>query len=76
MSLLKVFGIGSRTFGDSVYQKMVELRDGAGMTVTTGKMLTSRGTDFTGKGVPVDITVPSTGPRSDDAAVQRAILAG
>ncbi len=65
--------IGSRTFGDSVYQKMIELRDGAGMTVTTGKMLTARGFDFTGRGVQPDIAIPTGGPRADDAAVQRAI---
>lgn len=68
--------VGSRTFGDSVYQKLVELRNGAGMTVTTGKLLTARGLDFTGKGVSLDITVATSRPSWNDAAVRRALTAG
>jgi carboxyl-terminal processing protease len=68
--------LGSRTFGDSVYQKLVELREGAGMTVTTGKLLSGRGADFTGRGVPIDVSVSTGGPRPDDAVVQRAVNAG
>jgi carboxyl-terminal processing protease len=68
--------VGSRTFGDSVYQKLVELRDGAGMTVTTGKLMTARGLDFPGRGLGVDVSIESNRPSWNDAAVQRALAAG
>jgi carboxyl-terminal processing protease len=64
--------VGARTFGDSAYQKLVELRDGAGMTVTTGKLLTSKGMDFSGKGIVIDVPMSVGEPRSNDAAVLRA----
>jgi len=68
--------VGSHTFGDSVYQKLVELREGAGMTVTTGRLLSARGVDFTGRGVSIDSQTAVGGPAYNDSAVQRAVGAG
>lgn len=65
--------IGGATFGDSVYQKLVELRDGAGMTLTTGKLLTAKGVDFTAKGLQPDQAVETGGPQPSGPAVERAL---
>src|SRR5205085_2262901 len=41
--------IGAPTFGDSTMQRLVSLKDGAAMTLSAGKYLTSTGQEFTGK---------------------------
>lgn len=65
--------VGEHTFGDATWQKLFDLRDGAAMTVFAGKIQTSKGADFGGKGIQPDYGVPSGGPKSNDAAVARAI---
>jgi len=65
--------VGSNTFGDSVYQKLVELQKGSGMTITAGKILTAHGVDFTSKGLQPDVAVTGGGPQSSDAVVERAL---
>jgi carboxyl-terminal processing protease len=67
--------VGSSTFGDSVYQKLVELQKGSGMTITAGKILTAHGVDFTSKGLQPDVAVTGGGPQSSDAVVERALSA-
>lgn len=67
--------VGSRTAGDSTYQKLFYLHDGGAMTVTSGSLRTSQGLDFTGTGLKPDVPVATGGPRADrDAAVERAVV--
>ncbi len=65
--------IGSNTFGDAIFQKLVSLNDGAAMTIASGKMLGPDGLDFSGKGVQPDVTVKTFKPASVDAAVTKAV---
>ncbi len=68
--------IGEHTFGDSVLQRLVALRDGAAMTLNAGKLLASNGQELTGKGLTPDIAVAAGSPVvENDAAVQRAVSA-
>jgi carboxyl-terminal processing protease len=68
--------IGAHTFGDSIMQRLVTLRDGAAMTLSAGKYLTASGQEFTGKGIQPDVAVATGGPQmSDDAAYKRAVTA-
>jgi carboxyl-terminal processing protease len=66
--------IGTSTFGDSVYQRLVNLRDGAAITLASGKFLTASGMDFGGKGLQPDVNLPigETPPTSDEV-LQRAM---
>ncbi len=66
--------IGTSTFGDSVCQRIISLRDGAAMTLSTGKFLTASGMDFGGKGLQPDITLqPGAAPSAADEVLQRAM---
>jgi len=68
--------IGAHTFGDSIMQRLVTLRDGAAMTLSAGKYLTASGQEFTGKGIQPDVPVATGGPQmSDDTAYKRAVTA-
>jgi carboxyl-terminal processing protease len=59
--------VGSTTFGDGTEQELIRLENGWGISITRAKMLTSRRTDFDGKGIRPDVT-----PQGDplDAALQ------
>jgi carboxyl-terminal processing protease len=48
--------VGSATFGDGTYQDVVRLDNGAGVSITRAKMLTSKGVEFDGKGLTADTT--------------------
>ena len=48
--------IGTGTFGDGTEQELVRLENGAGVSITRAKMLTSKGVDFDGKGLQPDVT--------------------
>jgi len=65
--------VGSSTFGDAIFQKLVGLNDGAAMTIATGKLLGPDGLDFAGKGLQPDVVVHSTKPSSNDSAVSKAV---
>ena len=65
--------IGSRSFGDAIYQRLVPLRDDTAMTLTAGKFFTATGGDFGKKGIAPDIAMAVGGPQPDDAAVRRAL---
>lgn len=67
--------IGSHTFGDSIMQRLVNLRDGAAMTLSAGKYLTAGGQEFTGKGINPDVAIATGGPSVDDPAYKRAVAA-
>lgn len=43
--------VGTKTFGDGLAQTPLTLRDGSEAVLTTGRMLTSHGVDFNGKGL-------------------------
>jgi len=67
--------IGGQTFGDATMQKLVGLRNGAALTLSTGKFLTAGGLDFS-KGLKPDVPMSTSGPRaSDDPVVERAVNA-
>ena len=67
--------VGTNTFGDASDVKLIMLRDGAGFTMTVGKLLTAGHTEFGGTGIKPDIAAPDT-PGSDvlDRAV--GVLSG
>lgn len=46
--------LGTKTFGDGLVQTPLLLKDGSAAVLTTGKMLTAKGTDFNGKGLSPD----------------------
>jgi carboxyl-terminal processing protease len=46
--------VGTRTFGDGLTQTPLILRDGSAAVVTTGKMFTAKGADFSDKGITPD----------------------
>jgi len=60
--------VGSKTFGDGSQQELTLLDNGAGISITRAKMLTSKGVDFDGKGLKADVT-----PQGD--AVEAAVKA-
>ncbi|MHB9036466.1 MAG: S41 family peptidase [Armatimonadota bacterium] len=68
--------VGEKTYGDSAFVTLIDENDGAGVLMTTGKLLTSRGVDFTAKGVAVDAVV-AVGDQ-DDTQLKEAVklLAG
>lgn len=60
----KAIVIGTKTFGDGLTQTPLMLKDGSSAVLTTGKMLTAKGYDFTDRGIqPNDEVVQ--GPRGD-----------
>lgn len=66
--------LGSATCGDSCYQILKPLRDGAAMTLTAGKLLAIDDYDFTDKGIKPDIPLEMAGiVNSRDEAVRRAL---
>ncbi|MCE5200427.1 MAG: S41 family peptidase [Armatimonadota bacterium] len=62
--------VGETTYGDSAYTTFIEQPDGSAVIMTTGKFLTSAGTDYTGKGIKVDVQV---GSGSDDIQLKEAV---
>jgi len=67
--------VGTKTFGDASDVKLIMLRDGAGFTMTVGKLLTTGHGEFSGTGIKPDVAAPDT-PGSDvlDRAV--GVLSG
>lgn len=53
--------VGTRTFGDSLTQTPLTLKDGSAAIITTGRMITSKGIDFNNKGIiPQKIVLDSS----------------
>ncbi len=67
--------VGTKTFGDASDVKLIVLRDGAGFTMTVGKLMTTGHTEFGGTGIKPDVAAPDA-PGSDmlDRAV--GVLSG
>ncbi len=62
--------VGVNTSGDSVSTTIYSLKDGSAIVITTGKFITSRNEDFTGKGIPVDLRI--LGGTSNDTQLEGA----
>lgn len=62
--------VGTKTFGDGLVQTPLILKDGSAAVLTTGKMFTSKGFDFEGKGIAPDKQVPQG--RQGDAQLAEA----
>jgi len=63
--------VGTRTFGDGLIQTPLVLRDSSAALITTGKMLTPKGVDFTGSGVKPDKEV-ADGDKDADVQLEEA----
>jgi len=63
--------VGTQTFGDGLVQTPLVLRDKSAALVTTGKMLTPKGVDFTGVGLKPDKEV-RPGDSGSDAQLNEA----
>ncbi len=63
--------VGTKTFGDGLVQTPLVLRDKSAALVTTGKMLTPKGFDFTGIGVKPDREV-QPGDGTTDVQLEEA----
>lgn len=68
--------VGTKTFGDGLIQTPLRLKDGSWALITTGKMLTPGGLDFTATGVVPDIEVADEDGRTDAqlAEAERILL--
>jgi len=51
--------VGKKTYGDFKDTTVLDLADGSAVMMTTGKYVTIKGVDFSGKGLPVDIQAAS-----------------
>lgn len=64
--------VGAKTFGDGMAQTPLFLRDGSEAVFTTGRMLTSKGYDFNGKGIIPDKVVDAKEKRHGDVQLSEA----
>jgi carboxyl-terminal processing protease len=65
--------IGERSSGNNMQATLMLLRNGSGVTMTTGKYLTPKGVDYRGKGLVPDVIVPSSAKSGDDIQLARAV---
>ena len=66
--------IGSKTSGSNFQQTFIELRNGSAVSMTTGKYLTPKGTDYHDKGLVPDVVVAGSGSASgEDAQLAKAV---
>lgn len=71
--------VGEKTYGDLAHTTMMEQPDGSAVIMTTGVFLSSRGGNYNGTGVPVDVKVTSAGsgdPQLAEAVKQLGMSAG
>jgi carboxyl-terminal processing protease len=73
---LKAPIVGTATFGDGLDQTLIPLDDGSAIQLTTGKFLTSAGTDFNQKGIKPTRLVADTPAKQLEAAVALAKASG
>ncbi|MHB0999641.1 MAG: S41 family peptidase [Armatimonadota bacterium] len=69
--------VGLKTFGDGLTQTPLILKDGSAAVLTTGRMLTSKGIDFNGKGISPDKVIVQSSKTADSQLdeAQRILLA-
>lgn len=63
--------VGETTYGDFGATTLIDLKDGSAVLMTTGHFLTSKGGDYAGKGVAVDVQVAMSG--AGDSQRQEAV---
>lgn len=63
--------VGAKTYGDFIYTTLIDQADGSAVEMTTGKLLSIKGKDYSGTGVPVDVAVSSTA--SGDNQLDKAV---
>ena len=63
--------VGTRTFGDGTTQTPLLLKDGSAAIVTTGTMLTTKGTAFDGKGLVPERKYSTTKRTTLNSRLQR-----
>lgn len=69
--------VGEKTYGDFATTTMIDQRDGSAFVMTTGALLTSKGGNYEGKGLPVDVATASASPDQQlKAAVKLAANGG
>ena len=54
--------VGQKTYGDFAYSTLVDQADGSAVIITTGAFLSSKGVNYSGKGVPVDANAAAGDP--------------
>jgi len=47
--------VGEKTYGNFTDSTLIDLADGSGIVMATGKYVTAKGYDYNGKGLPVDV---------------------
>ncbi|MCX6343882.1 MAG: S41 family peptidase [Armatimonadetes bacterium] len=62
--------VGVNTNGDSVSTTLYTQKDGSAIVIRTGKFITNKNEDFTGKGIPVDLRI--VGGTSNDTQLEGA----
>jgi len=65
--------VGTKTFGKGVVQTVFPLEGGAGLKLTTARYLTPAKNDIHEKGIQPDVQVQSSGDRSQDIQLDKAI---
>ncbi len=54
--------VGQKTYGDFAYSTLIDQADGSAVIITTGGFLSSKGVNYSGKGVPVDTNAATGDP--------------
>ena len=65
--------VGTKTFGKGVVQSLYELRNNAGLKLTTGKYLTPAKRDINKKGIDPDIKVEQPEDAKEDLQLEKAV---
>ena len=52
--------VGEKTYGNFTDSTLIDLPDGSGIVMATGKYVTGKGFDYNGKGLPVDVQATTT----------------
>ena len=68
--------VGEKTYGDFTETTVIDQKDGSAIVMTTGAFLTSKGGNYNGKGLPVDVVVASTASGDPQLKEAARLLAG
>lgn len=60
--------VGQKTYGAFQDTTMIDLADGSAIIIATGKYVTPKGLDYSGKGVPVDVQASTSDQQMKEAA--------
>ncbi len=67
--------VGEQTYGNFTDNTLIDLADGSGILMATGKYVTAKGYDYNGKGLPVDVKA-DTADQQMKAAIKLASAGG